>query len=319
MSDVVHFLSSKGYKVVENQGSGYCFDVFAVLPDVENMIVLKKIESVDELKKGFTEDLKKMVYVFNVTPLVIGEDLDNPKLENGIVMSKNGIPLITEETFKEMLKGEKIPLVFMSKGGIYVKINPEKLKKKREELGLSLGDVAYKLGVSRRMVFDYERGKTDVTVSMALKIEKLLGEDIFECLSVESLRTLIEKNISNKGFEDREKKNIRDKALLKVFDTFEKLGFLNFIFKKTPFKLASTKHTKRDRIIIKKISLKDLDKDENRVIFLLANLTKSKAVFIVADKESTFEILNDNVILIPSDRIEKNESIVKELVRRKQN
>ncbi len=319
MSDVRRFLSNKGYKVIENQSSEYCFDIFAVMPDIEEMLVLKKVEKIDEIKKGFIEDLKKMVYVFNGIPLIIGDVTSEKQLEDGIVVSKNGIPLITEETFKEMLKGEKIPLVFISKGGMYVKINPEKMRRKREELGLSLGDIAYKLGVSRRTVFDYERGKSDITLSMAIKIERIFGEDVFEHLSIEGLKSLIEKSLSSKSIERRDKKNIRDKSLLKILNLFEKLGFLNFVFRKTPFRFASTKNFEKDRIIVKKINLKDLDKDENKVIFLIAYLTKSKAVFIVSDKNSSFEVLNENVILVPHERIEKNEDIVKEIVNISEN
>lgn len=319
MDEIAEALSVKGYKVIRNQSSGYCFDMFAYMPDTEDMLMIKRIEELDKLKQGFLDDLKKMFRVFNVTPIVIGDKTKDKELEDGIVLSKRGIPLVTEETFYDMIRGEDIPLVFVSKGGVYVKLNSERLRRKREELGLSLGDIAYKLGASRRTVFAYERGDVNVTLAMAMKIEKILGDEIFERLSVRGIRELVIKNISG-NIERRDKRSVRDKALLKMLDIFDRLGFLNFIFKRTPFKLASTKDYERSRVMIKKVNLKDLDKEENRLVFLLANITGSKAVFLVHDKKSSFEMLNENIVLIPTEKIEKeDEDIIKEILAKPQN
>ena len=53
------------------------------------------------------------------------------------------------------------------------------MRQRREQMGLSRGDLAREIGVSSRMVDQYEADEAEVTVMRGIRIMELLGEDIF--------------------------------------------------------------------------------------------------------------------------------------------
>jgi putative transcriptional regulator len=69
-------------------------------------------------------------------------------------------------------------------GNLYMRINGAKLRSKRVERGYSLGDMASLLGVTRRSIYLYEQGKVEVSLSTALKLLELFGDEIFEPIPV---------------------------------------------------------------------------------------------------------------------------------------
>jgi putative transcriptional regulator len=107
-------------------------------------------------------------------------------LEDDTVYTRYDIVAITSKTFENVVLHNVRPLIQASPGGYYVEIDGEALKQRRQELGLSVGEVADMVGISRRTIYGYERGLAKASVPAAYKLVWALGipvarpVDIFE-------------------------------------------------------------------------------------------------------------------------------------------
>jgi putative transcriptional regulator len=72
------------------------------------------------------------------------------------------------------------PLVEAGPGGYYIKLDGNLIKKRREELGLSIGKLAAMVGISRRTLYGYERGMAKASVPAAYRLEWILGAPVVQ-------------------------------------------------------------------------------------------------------------------------------------------
>jgi len=82
---------------------------------------------------------------------------------------------ITPKTFENIVLRGIHPLIQAGPGGYYVEIDGEAIKRRRQELGLSVGEVAEKIGISRRTLYGYERGMAKASVTAAYNLLCTLG------------------------------------------------------------------------------------------------------------------------------------------------
>ena len=112
-------------------------------------------------------------------PLIVAERIGSEDAMDEVVYERYGLPVINLETFAQVLEGNKVYI--RKKKSVYVvSINAEKLRKAREENNMSLGALAEYLGVSRKSVYEYEKGRKSVNVDVAIKLAELFGDDILE-------------------------------------------------------------------------------------------------------------------------------------------
>ncbi|RLE96079.1 MAG: hypothetical protein DRJ55_00415 [Thermoprotei archaeon] len=275
----------------------YCFDIIA---DTGGSIVsIKTIERLEKYSSTEARDLHKLSRLFEGPSLVISEKNKENYLETGIFYSKSGVKAVNMETFEMLIKGEKIPYIYKDRGGIYVKIDPSKLKRTRMEKDLSLGDIAYKLGVSRKAVYEWERGKMDISLDVAVKLIEMLGEDITLKVSLEDVTC--SRSIASSSKE----RSLMDQAIIKLKEKLDKMGFTTLVFNKTPFNLGSIKNSNK-RIIVKNLGKKKLDEEEARLVVRLAEVSKAKAIFI-ADKSNLRE--EDDFIILGKDSVDSIEIV----------
>mgnify|MGYP001770634262 FL=1 len=135
--------------------------------------LLKVVDDYTKASKAEVEELKKAAASLNGKPAIVSELVEDPE-----VSIDRGVPVIHPLALEKFLSGEKL-FAIMSKGEVFIKIDHEKLRKKREESGMSIGDVANRVGISRISVYEYERGIVDkVTLPVAEKLVDLFGDDI---------------------------------------------------------------------------------------------------------------------------------------------
>jgi putative transcriptional regulator len=65
-----------------------------------------------------------------------------------------------------------------------VEIDGKLIEKRRAELGLSIGQLAGMIGVSRRTLYSYERGSAKASVTPAYRIEETLGVAVAKPINV---------------------------------------------------------------------------------------------------------------------------------------
>jgi len=76
------------------------------------------------------------------------------------------------------------PLVEAGPGGYYIELDGNLIRKRRQELELSVGELAEMLGISRRTLYGYERAMAKASVSTAYKLEWILGLPVAHFIDV---------------------------------------------------------------------------------------------------------------------------------------
>lgn len=198
-----------------------CFDILA---RKDTMILLIKIlEDANAITQDYTYEMKKISTYINGSPIIIAEKA-GIKIQDNVVYSRFGIFTLNTNTFKNSIE-KKLPFISRSKAGLTACIKGDKLKKKREQLGLSLNSLSKKLGISSRMVARYESGNQEITLKKAFKLYELFGGDVFNKINLFS--SLTEKSTEIKT--DITKK-------------YTKLGFEASDVKKNPFDVIAKKN-----------------------------------------------------------------------------
>jgi len=147
-------------------------------------VVLKITLDTKNLSRIEFSDLKKISKAFRASPLIISERDENEKLEKDLVVKSKGINVVSIELLQSyLLRGEK-PIVYKLRGNLLVKIDPVKFREIRLQHGYSLGELAEKIGVSRKAIYEYERGQIAISVDRAIRITEILGEDILKPIEI---------------------------------------------------------------------------------------------------------------------------------------
>lgn len=144
----------------------------------EKLLLLKFLRDASEASEAASEEMRRISHHLTGSPLVVAERSGGAPMKPGVVYRRHGIPSVTLETLSDHLLGDLPPLAFAGPGGIYVRIDGPALSRARLARGLSLGDVAGHLGVSRRTVQKYEREGMAATVEKAVRLEELLGAGV---------------------------------------------------------------------------------------------------------------------------------------------
>jgi putative transcriptional regulator len=243
-------------------------------------LVLKISNKVDDED---IEDLKKFSTIPSTIPLIITN-----KAEEDIAIEKDGIIGVSLEGLSKAIRGEKLYL-YRTRGGIFIKINSEVLKRKRLKLGYSLGDMSKLLGVSRKAVYDYEHGSTDVSLEVAEKLIEIFGEDI--------IGDILESKIEVE----------EDKPYEVIIKEFKRRGFKVFKLKKTAIDLVLLKEDKR---ILATIETNDKNETENKFneAKKVAELLKLDLVYLTKKyiKKEDFKAVKLNNIMEISNEIERD-------------
>lgn len=152
-----------------------CFDVVGRKDGT--LLIIKILSNVDAFSRENGNEMKVLAEALGASPILVGERSSSGALEPGIVYSRFGIPIISNETLADHLLEEVPPFIFAAPGGLYVKLDSDVLRTVRERQGISLGTLAETAGVSRRTIQMYESGM-GAMIDAALRLEEFLGVPI---------------------------------------------------------------------------------------------------------------------------------------------
>ncbi len=194
-------------------------------------LLIKVSYEVDSVGHREAYELSAISDVFGGLGILIGKKAKKKELEDFVVYERHGLPALTPETLKELIENEKV-YVYAGRGGYYVRIDSRKLREKREERNMSLGDIAYLLGVSRKAVYEYERSSMNLSLTTALKLVEIFGEDILSPLGIDELRKRERSAIS------KAKIILRNAKLKRIVYELNRMGIKTVATEKTPVDLA---------------------------------------------------------------------------------
>ncbi len=176
IEEVREVLSKGGFYLSQRQYQpGTVFDVIGRKDD--NLFVIRASLKAESFRPEDSKEMKVLCEAIDATPLYISILGGQRRLKEGVVYSRNGIPMIHPQTLEDMVIEGVPPYVFSAPGGFYVKMDSEILRKAREKKKISLSQLADVAGVSRKSIQKYEKGM-GADLEVALRLEEFLDEDL---------------------------------------------------------------------------------------------------------------------------------------------
>lgn len=150
-----------------------CFD-FAARKE-KKLIFIKIQPDIGTVALNDAEELREIARNFSAACLLIGKAARERPLEDDTTYKRYSVLAVTSKTLENVVLHKVQPLIQASPGGYYVEIDGEALKQRRQELGLSVGEVADMVGISRRTIYGYEQSLAKASVSAAYSLVWALG------------------------------------------------------------------------------------------------------------------------------------------------
>lgn len=271
-----------------------CFDIIARRD--KELLIIKALSNIDSLSSDDAEELRILASALTGSPMVIGLHSSSGKLDGGILYSRFGIPIISEETFHEhMLEGVP-PFVYAAPGGLYVRLDGETLKRIRQEKNISLGMLAEIAGVSRKAIQMYESGM-GAMIEIAAKIEEYLNEPIVMPLNPFSYTKEMARTL--RTFDDFKGLN------REVFEMLREIGYSVVPTIRCPFDALASEE---DVLLLTGIEDNPtMTARKARVVGNISRVTEKKSVIFVR-QETSIEAI-DGTPLITKDELRRADDV----------
>ncbi len=295
IDEITETLKKAGYVVYENSyDTTFCFDLLA--KKNAELMLLKLVHNIDCFDEALARSLKIISLAFEALPIVIGERARHSVLETDVIYFRYDLPVVNIDTFKKMIFHEEFPLVYTRRGGYYVHLNGPLLKRLREARGISLGELADKIGVSRRTIYEYERGTMDATLETAIKLEEFFNTPIALPIPLLKLKVIkVKKDLLVS-------QEIPQNPLLQLlYKKLSQLGFKVILFKYTPFDALTLKNNHE---VISGVDDKRIKTDVEAKIHLIESFSKvtgKDALFVVSEMKKIKTDVEYVKIVTPSE------------------
>lgn len=160
---------------------GCCFDLATIVN--KNAILLKVEEDVSKFSLNLALELGLIADKLLAVPLIIGSRSNNRRMMDHVLYVKYGIHALNARTFFDIILNGNPPLVEAKQGGYVAHIDCELLKHRMREMKVTRGDLSNLLGISKKALYAYEKGSTKCSLTIALKLERILGAPIIKALN----------------------------------------------------------------------------------------------------------------------------------------
>jgi putative transcriptional regulator len=159
-----------------------CFDFAA--RKAENVVLVKFRSDMDTFSSSESRDLRVVSGCVSAASLLVSQRAHEKPLEEDTVYSRYAVFAVARKTFENIALRGAHPLIHAAPGGYCVEIYGELAKKKRQEMGLSIGKLAEMVGVSRRTLYGYERGMAKASVASAYNLARTLGIPVAKPINI---------------------------------------------------------------------------------------------------------------------------------------
>lgn len=176
IAEIREVLGKTGFYLSDNTNTrGMSFDIIARRD--QNLLLIKVLLNVDAFTQVNAGELRLIAKTLAGSPILIGQKSGGGRLEEGVIYSRFGVPILSKETFIDFFAEGVPPYVFAAPGGFYVRLDGDLLRQLRGRKNVSLGTLAAVAGVSRRTVQMYLEGMS-ATIDIALRLEEFFGEPL---------------------------------------------------------------------------------------------------------------------------------------------
>lgn len=225
--EIAHTLRQAGFEIVECTDFNFCLD--AAARGEGRHILVKAASNVDKMDEEIASELRTVGSALEASSLIVGSRTQHGMLEENVVYERHGIPALTIETFRNVLSDNDQTYIQARRGGFFVSLDGRKLREARERMGLSLGQLAEMVGVTRRAIYEYERMGMTAALPTVERLERALATDV--ALPQDVLNWKGEESHRPPAPATGEKKNLVDSLNL--------AGFKAYPLAKAPFDIVA--------------------------------------------------------------------------------
>jgi len=186
----------------------FCFDILGKNND--EIFAIKILSNVDSIQQEHAIGLRAMAKMLDVFSCIVGEVTRYERLKDGIIYERFDVPTFTYRTLEFIIDG-RMPILSRDRGGLFVTIDPRKLRKSREKLGLSREKLARMVGTTKKNIYEHEKREFRASYELVKKLEKVLG-------------TKISRAFEKERSSDLEIKP-RTRTEVKIVSLFREMGF----------------------------------------------------------------------------------------------
>jgi putative transcriptional regulator len=179
---ILRTLQDAGFSLSEVDSEDCCLEVVAKKGGTK--LLIKTLDNADNEPKETAEDLCSLASAFSASPIIVGQRVQSGPIEEGALYERYGVNVISAETFRDVAVSGKLPIVYSKRGGLYFKVDGSALRRLREEKGMSRGELAKKVGVSAKSVYEYEKGKMGAILDTVARLEEILNAGVTEGIDV---------------------------------------------------------------------------------------------------------------------------------------
>ncbi len=213
-------LEYRGYNYAEYEGG--CFDIAA---KGEKSMVIKILANIDSFLPFQATNIKRVSAHLQSEPFIVGMRANKGPLEDGVMFERFGLPALTFNTFEDVIDGE-YPEFRRLKGGLFGEIDSDALRTARVRKNLTQGELGSRLSVSKKTIYQHERGIGLANADFIKKAEIVLEERITRSVSI---------TYDLDGRSGEPKNPLEGE----VAQGLRKLGFSTFFVEKAPFDIIA--------------------------------------------------------------------------------
>ncbi len=173
-----------------------------------NNLFIKVAYDVNDVPAREFRELRRLSRVLDAKSVVVAKREGSEELEDDVAYERHGVSLLTPRGLYLAMK-KSIYIVYRH-GNYYMRVDGVKLREARERKGYSLGELAELIGISRRSVYEYERETMDVSITTALRLLEIFGDEVFKPIDVLNMEVREAGQASIKGDTYEEELIIRD-------------------------------------------------------------------------------------------------------------
>ena len=165
-------LQNKVMELMEENDYDYfsysgCFDILARKDEI---FLLKLLNNIDSFQQEQADNLKVVSKNLDAQAFLVGSKTRRELLEDNIIYERFSVPAVTPNTLENILES-KIPKISRSRGGLFVNVNPQKLREGREKAGLSQSELARKIGITKKSIYEHEHKEMKADYEIVKLIE----------------------------------------------------------------------------------------------------------------------------------------------------
>jgi putative transcriptional regulator len=181
------------------------------------LVLLKVADDVENLSRQDVRELRDVALALSSGALVVANYTGGLEFVDEVAYEVCGVKAVNVNTLERVLAGEANVYIYQSGDMFKVKIDEEAMRRRRVEKGLSLGELAQRIRVSRRTVYEYERGYIEPTIDKAEKLVELLGEEILASVDIFESPKTSKHSVEEAAFDSREEEDLARRLMERNF------------------------------------------------------------------------------------------------------